>query len=88
MTVLSIFYTLIMINISNWNNDEIIRLISAKGHITQKILLEKLNKICNEKIPQSTLSSKIRRNALKISELQKICKLLGYSIYIKEIEHD
>ena len=59
-------------NINDWNNDEIIRLITAKGHITQKMLLEIMNKDSSEKIPQSTFSSKIQRNALKVIELQKI----------------
>lgn len=29
-------------DITNWNNDEIMRLVMAKGHITQKMLLETL----------------------------------------------
>ena len=71
-------------NITNWNNDEILRLICAKGRISQKILLKKFAKELKEVIPQSTFANKIRRNSLKISELQKICEMLGYSIIIKK----
>ena len=74
-------------DITDWNNDEIMRLVMAKGHITQKILLEMLNNKINEKIPQSTFSCKIRRNALKLAEFQSICKLLGYTINIERIEN-
>ena len=73
-------------NITNWNNDEIIRLVMAKGHITQKMLLENLKKADGEAIPQSTFSCKIRRNALKLEEFQKICQILGYSIKLERLE--
>ena len=43
-------------NITDWNNDEIMRLVMAKGHITQKMLLKDLKKENGEKIPQSTFS--------------------------------
>lgn len=80
---MSIPYTEFM-DITDWNNDEIMRLVMAKGHITQKILLEKL-KNKGQEIPQSTFSCKIRRNALKLAEFQQICKLLGYSVNIERI---
>ena len=70
---------------TNWNNDEIMRLVMAKGHITQKMLLESLKEYSGEDIPQSTFSCKIRRNSLKLSELQSICKVLGYAISIEPI---
>ncbi len=70
-------------NITDWNNDEIMRLVMAKGHITQKMLLEDLKKENGEKIPQSTFSCKIRRNALKLEEFQQICKICGYSIKLE-----
>lgn len=70
-------------NITDWNNDEIMRLVMAKGHITQKMLLKDLKKENGEKIPQSTFSCKIRRNALKLEEFQKICKICGYSIKLE-----
>ena len=73
-------------NITDWNNDEIMRLLTAKGHVTQKVLLEMLGKNEPEKMPQSTFSSKIRRNALKVCELQQICRILGYSINIKKLD--
>ena len=69
-------------DITDWNNDEIMRLVMAKGHITQKILLEQL-KNNGQDIPQSTFSCKIRRNALKLAELQQVCKILGYSVNIE-----
>ena len=71
-------------DITDWNNDEIMRLVMAKGHITQKILLEQL-KNNGQDIPQSTFSCKIRRNALKLAEFQQVCKLLGYSVNIERI---
>ena len=71
-------------DITEWNNDEIMRLLLAKGHITQKKLLEMLSEGEETPIPQSTLSCKIRRNTIKISELQKICKTLGYTIHIEK----
>ena len=72
-------------DITEWNNDEIMRLVMAKGHITQKILLEGLKDKTGQEIPQSTFSCKIRRNALKLEEFQDICKLLGYCIQIERI---
>lgn len=70
-------------DVTEWNNDEIMRLVMAKGHITQKILLEHLKKNNGENIPQSTFSCKIRRNSLKLEEFQKICKICGYSIKLE-----
>lgn len=80
---MSIPYTKFM-DITDWNNDEIMRLVMAKGHITQKILLEQLKSI-GQDIPQSTFSCKIRRNALKLEEFQQVCKLLGYSVNIERV---
>lgn len=70
-------------NITDWNNDEIMRLVMAKGHITQKVLLDLLKEVKGEKIPQSTFSCKIRRNGLKLTEFQQICNILGYDINLK-----
>ena len=72
-------------DITNWNNDEIMRLVMAKGHITQKMLLEALEENSGEDLPQSTFSCKIRRNTLKLSEFQSICKVLGYTIKIEPV---
>ncbi len=71
-------------NISDWNNDEILRLVMAKGHVTQKILLDKLEQQKGYSIPQSTFSCKIKRNGLKLSEFQDICNILGYEIILKQ----
>lgn len=73
-------------DITDWNNDEIVRLVMAKGHITQKILLKNLVDESGKNIPQSTFSCKIRRNTLKVSELQSICRALGYTISIEPIK--
>ena len=62
-------------NITDWNNDEIMRLVMAKGHI-----LREKNGI---EIPQSTFSCKISRNGLKLSEFQQICNILGYDISLQ-----
>lgn len=74
-------------NITDWNNDEIMRLVMAKGHITQKLLLKNLKDQNGQDIPQSTFSCKIRRNALKLAEFQTICKILGYSIKLEKREN-
>ena len=57
----------------------------AKGHITQKMLLEILKENSGEDIPQSTFFCKIRRNTLKLAELQSICNVLGYAIKIEPV---
>ncbi len=74
-------------DITDWNNDEIMRLVMAKGHITQKLLLKNLKDPNGQDIPQSTFSCKIRRNALKLAEFQTICKILGYSIKLEKREN-
>lgn len=73
-------------DITNWNNDEIMRLVMAKGYITQKALLEMLKENSGNYTPQSTFSCKVRRNALKLSEFQDICKVLGYTINIEPVK--
>jgi hypothetical protein len=49
------------------------------------MLLEALEESSGEVIPQSTFSCKIRRNSLKLSEFQSICKVLGYTIKIEPV---
>ena len=73
-------------DITDWNNDEIMRLVMAKGHITQKMLLTELKTENGNIIPQSTFSCKIRRNSLKLAEFQQICKILGYSIQVVPVK--
>lgn len=73
-------------NITDWNNDEIMRLIMAKGRVTQKVLLNNIKSQIGIDIPQSTFSCKIRRNGLKLAEFQQICKILGYNIIIQRKE--
>lgn len=72
-------------DITDWNNSEIMGLVMAKGHITQKVLLEILKQETGQDIPQSTFSCKLRRNGLKLEEFQKICRLLGYSVNIERV---
>lgn len=71
-------------NITDWDNGEILRLMSAKGRVTQKVLLNKYEQEYGIKIPQPTFSNKIRRNCLKLRELQDICKLLDYDLILKK----
>ena len=71
-------------NVTDWNNNEILQLVMAKGKISQKKLLELLKNQTGEVIPQSTFSCKINRNALKLSEFQQICSLLGYNLIIEK----
>lgn len=71
-------------NISDWNNDEILRLVMAKGRVTQKVLLKKIEELKGYSIAQSTFSCKIKRNGLKLSEFQDICSILGYEIILKQ----
>lgn len=78
------YHIIFNMDITSWNNDEIMRLVMAKGHITQKTLLQGLKNKTGQDIPQSTFSCKIRRNALKLSEFQEICSLLGYTITIHQ----
>lgn len=59
------------------------RLVMAKGHITQKVLLDMLREKNGIEIPQSTFSCKISRNGLKLSEFQQICNILGYDISLQ-----
>ena len=73
-------------DITDWNNDDIMRLVMAQDHVTQKVLLERLKDYTGETIPQSTFSCKIRRNTLKLEEFQKICKLLGYTIKLEQVK--
>lgn len=73
-------------DITDWNNDEILRLIMAKGRIKQKNLLALLKSNISQEIPQSTFSCKIKRNGLKLIEIQQICKILGYKLVIEPCE--
>ena len=73
-------------NITDWDNNEVMRLVMAKGHMTQKLLLQTLEENSGEKLLQSTFSAKIKRNGLKLAELQQICKVLGYKLILERIE--
>lgn len=72
-------------DITDWNNAEVLKLIMAKGHVKQKKLLYELSNKYKKEIPQSTFACKIRRNGLKLSEFQDICNILGYKLKIELI---
>lgn len=82
---MSIFFILTDMDVTDWNNSDIMRLVMAKGHITQKVLLKSFKELTGVDIPQSTLSCKIKRNGLKLSEFQNICKILGYKIRLERL---
>ena len=44
-------------DVTDWNNDEIMRLLMTKGHITQKIFVEKIKDVFGENIPLLSLLS-------------------------------
>ena len=67
---------------NDWNSDEIIRLITAKGKVSQLQLLAKLKEVYDEDIPQPTFANRLRRNSLRLRELQQICEVLGYDLIL------
>lgn len=67
-------------NITDWTNKEIIKLLLARKRVTQKDLLGKIS----APIQQTTFSGKLSRNSLKVAELQAICDVLGYNLVLEE----
>lgn len=68
-------------NIKDFDNRAILKILTAREGTTQASIINKLK----EKgivIPQPTFSNKIKRNALKVTELQKICELYGYELML------
>ena len=67
-------------NINDWSNKEIIKFLTSRKRITQKELVKMLKKTLLE----GTFSGKLAREALKVSELQNICDVLGFEIILQE----
>ncbi len=70
-------------NISNWDNSEIIRVLVAHKKISQKKLVKMLEEYTNQTIPQSTFANRIWRNSMRLRELQEICDVLDYDIILQ-----
>lgn len=68
-------------NIKNLDNRAILKILTARDCTTQTSIINKL-KEKGITIPQPTFSNKIRRNALKVTELQQICELYGYELML------
>lgn len=66
--------------ITDMDNRSILKILTAKDYSTQKSILKQLQEKCDIVIPQPTFSNKIKRNGLKVNELQKICELYGYDL--------
>ncbi|MBQ8460561.1 hypothetical protein IJ541_10735 [bacterium] len=62
------------------DNRAILKILTARDYSTQLSVIEQLKNKCGVIIPQPTFSNKIRRNGLKVSELQMICELYGYDL--------
>ena len=85
---MSIFYTDGMDNfsgivISDLDNRAILKIVTAREYATQMSVIKNLKEKYNISIPQPTFSNKVKRNGLKISELQKICDIYGYDIVLR-----
>ncbi len=66
--------------ITDMDNRAILKILTARDYSTQLSIIEQLKTKCGVVIPQPTFSNKIRRNGLKVSELQMICDLYGYDL--------
>lgn len=68
-------------NITDMDNRAILKILTAREGTTQTSIINKLK----EKgivVPQPTFSNKVKRNALKVKELQQICELYGYELML------
>lgn len=72
--------------ISDMDNRAILKIITAREYATQKSILSKLKNKCEITIPQPTFSNKIKRNDLKVYELQKICEVFQFDIILRPKE--
>ena len=66
--------------ITDMDNRAILKILTARDYSTQLSVIEQLKNKCGVIIPQPTFSNKIRRNGLKVTELQMICELYGYDL--------
>ena len=66
--------------ITDMDNRTILKILTARDYSTQLSILEQLKTKCGVNIPQPTFSNKIKRNGIKVTELQMICELYGYDL--------
>ena len=69
-------------DVTNWDNREIIKVLTARNKITQKELTNLLEVKNDTNIPQSTFANKLMNNRMRVKELQQICEILNYSLLI------
>ena len=74
--------------ITEMDNRALLKIITARDGATQLSVIERLKNKLGVIIPQPTFSNKIKRNGLKISELQKICKLYGYDLLLCQKDYN
>ena len=72
--------------INNWSNKEIIKLLTARAGITQKKLSVLLCENFTREYSSSNFYHKILKNNLKLEELQAICEVLGYNLLLEKKE--
>jgi len=70
-------------DVTGWDDREIVRVLVARSKMSQKTLMEKIKEKFDDDIPQSTFANRLLRNCLRMRELQQICDVLGYSIILQ-----
>lgn len=70
-------------DVTGWTNKEIVQVLIARSRISQKELIELLEKSKKQKIPQSTFANRLWRDSMRLRELQDICETLDYKIIIE-----
>ncbi|MBQ8458777.1 hypothetical protein IJ541_01595 [bacterium] len=70
-------------DVTGWDDREIVRVLVARNKMSQKTLMEKIKIKFDDDIPQSTFANRLLRNNLRVRELQQICDVLGYSIILQ-----
>ncbi len=76
-------FIIIYMIITDWDNGEIVRVLVARNKISQKKLIEMLEKAAGVEIPQSTFANRIFRNSMRLREMQQICEVLGYDLILQ-----
>ena len=69
--------------ITDMDNRAILKIITAREYATQLSVLNQLREKYGVVIPQPTFSNKIKRNDLKVKELQKICEIFDFELIIR-----
>ena len=72
--------------ITDLDNRSLLKLLTARDCTTQAAIITRLKKEKGIVIPQPTFSNKVKRNGLKVTELQQICELYGYDLMISQKE--